>query len=356
MSGIVGDNTDDGSGVINAPTGGATVSSSNPTITTNAELGTNWANSSTGDYYICTDATTDGNVWINVDDAGGHILYYLGQSHGFTAGGGSDVIDRFAFASDGDATDWEDLIASYDLCSGNSSATNGYSIGAASADDIQQKFPFASQTAASEVGDLVSGSNSYGFASSDSATHGYLSGHKDGALTNVIQKLSFSVDGNTADVANLITTVAMAAGSQSSTYGYVSGGLPSGSVNTIQKFQFASDGDATDVANLTASLGQMKGNSAKDYGYTAGGNTGSVSNVINKFAFTSDSDATDIGNLTVARKKTASTQSSQSGYTAGGNTGSNNNTIDKYSFVTDGDATDVGNLTTTTGGAAGSQV
>ena len=38
MSGIVGDNTDDGSGVINAPTGGATVSSSDPTTSTNAAL------------------------------------------------------------------------------------------------------------------------------------------------------------------------------------------------------------------------------------------------------------------------------------------------------------------------------
>ena len=67
MSGIVGDNTDDGSGVINAPTGGATVSSSNPTTSTNATLGTQWVNSSTGNYYICTDATTDANVWTNVD-------------------------------------------------------------------------------------------------------------------------------------------------------------------------------------------------------------------------------------------------------------------------------------------------
>ena len=67
MSGIVSDNVDDGSGVINAPTGGATVSASNPTTSTNATLGTQWVNSSTGNYYICTDATTDANVWTNVD-------------------------------------------------------------------------------------------------------------------------------------------------------------------------------------------------------------------------------------------------------------------------------------------------
>ena len=79
MSGIVSDNVDDGSCVINAPTGGATISSSNPTITTNATLGTQWANSSTGDYYICTDATTDANVWTNVDDAQDSIEPYSFQ-------------------------------------------------------------------------------------------------------------------------------------------------------------------------------------------------------------------------------------------------------------------------------------
>ena len=112
MSGIVGDNTDDGSGVINAPIGGATVSSSDPTTSTNAALGTQWANSSTGDYYVCTDATTDDNIWINVDNAQDSIQNLPfggvggGQSYGFSMGGAvpsakSNVIQKYSFSSDG---------------------------------------------------------------------------------------------------------------------------------------------------------------------------------------------------------------------------------------------------------------
>ena len=356
----------DGSGNMPAVNGslltgivGATKSASDPTISTNPAtgVGTEWQNTTTGQIYICTDATAGANVWTNVGAGTGDIEplpYYQGTTYGYTAGGSRNAIDRFSYTSDGNSADWADVGASHTHMAGCSSATNGYAVGSSTA-DIMEKFPFATQTNATDIGNLVSGSQYYGHAASDSATHGYLSGHKDGALTNVIQKLSFSTDGNSTDVANLIATVAMAAGTQSTTYGYVAGGLPSGSVNTIQKFQFSTDGDATDVANLTASLGQFQGSSGKDYGYTDGGNTGSVSDIINKFSFTTDANATDIGNLTVARKKTSGTQSTASGYVAGGYTTGNSNVIDKFSFTTDGNATDVGDVTVTCYGAAGCQ-
>ena len=73
MSGIVGDNVDDGSGVIKASVGGATISASDPATDTNATLGTQWANSTSGEYFVCTDATTDENVWTNVGEGTGDI-------------------------------------------------------------------------------------------------------------------------------------------------------------------------------------------------------------------------------------------------------------------------------------------
>jgi hypothetical protein len=348
----------DGSTLTGIP--GITKSASDPAIDANPSggVGSLWANTTSGEMFACTDATAGANVWTNVGGGSGDIElppYYQGTTYGYTAGGERNAIDRINYTSDGNATDWADLVGSYTHMTGCSSATNGFAIGD-TAVDIINKFPFASQTNATDTGNLVSGSNTYGHASSDSETHGYLSGHRDGTLTNVIQKLSLSTDGNTTDVANLITTVAMAAGTESTTYGYVAGGLPSGSVNTIQKFQFATDGDATDVADLTAALGQMQGSSGKDYGYTDGGNTGSVSDIINKYAYASDSNATDIGNLTVVRKKTSGTQSTASGYAAGGYLASSkSNVVDKFSFTTDGDATDVGDASTTCYGAAGCQ-
>jgi hypothetical protein len=52
----------------------ATVSSSDPTITTNpSAVGYLWINSTSGESYICTDITTDNNVWTNIGDGSGAI-------------------------------------------------------------------------------------------------------------------------------------------------------------------------------------------------------------------------------------------------------------------------------------------
>ena len=75
MSGIVGDNIDDRSGVINAPAGGATVSASDPAVDTNPAdgVGTIFVNSTSGEMYICTDATAGENAWTNVGVGTGNI-------------------------------------------------------------------------------------------------------------------------------------------------------------------------------------------------------------------------------------------------------------------------------------------
>ena len=56
----------DGSQITNVAS--ATKSSSDPTISTNPSggVGTEWHNTSSGEVYVCTNATTGANVWINV--------------------------------------------------------------------------------------------------------------------------------------------------------------------------------------------------------------------------------------------------------------------------------------------------
>ena len=46
----------------------ATISANDPTISTNPSggVGTEWNNSTSGEMYICTDATAGANVWTNV--------------------------------------------------------------------------------------------------------------------------------------------------------------------------------------------------------------------------------------------------------------------------------------------------
>ena len=77
----------------------------------------------------------------------------------------------------------------------------------------------------------------------------------------------------------------------------------------VDKFSFSSDGDSTDVGNLTVARYGLAGQSSAVSGYSSGGNSGSNSNVIDKSSFSSDGNSTDCGDLTVARRLVAGQQS-----------------------------------------------
>ena len=53
-------------------------SASDPTITSNKPLGQIWSNSTTGEMYVCTDATVGANVWYNVGGGTGNIPFPTG--------------------------------------------------------------------------------------------------------------------------------------------------------------------------------------------------------------------------------------------------------------------------------------
>ena len=69
----------------------ATVSSSDPTISTNPSggVGTEWLNSTSGEMYICTDATAGANVWTNVGGGSGDVepFSFPGSNFGYASGG-----------------------------------------------------------------------------------------------------------------------------------------------------------------------------------------------------------------------------------------------------------------------------
>ena len=88
----------------------ATISASDPTISTNPSggVGTEWNNSTSGEMFICTDATAGGNVWTNVGGGSGNVVPYVfqGSSYGYCAGGYSwngsianwNYLDRWSYA------------------------------------------------------------------------------------------------------------------------------------------------------------------------------------------------------------------------------------------------------------------
>ena len=77
-------------------------------------------------------------------------------------------------------------------------------------------------------------------------------------------------------------------------YGYNTGGG-----NVIDKFSFSSDGNATVAGYTLTSRSCVAGQSSATHGYTSGNYP--ITSDIDKFPFSSDADATDVGDLAVTR-------------------------------------------------------
>ncbi len=129
-------------------------------------------------------------------------------THGYQAGGiSSNVIDKFPFASDGNATDVGDLVdTNYGKC-GQFSDTNGY----ATRSTAIEKYPYASDANAVSAATLA-GPSHYR-AGQSSTTHGYASGGTPGS-SNEIDKFPFAVESEATDVGDLTQGRSQNAGNQ----------------------------------------------------------------------------------------------------------------------------------------------
>jgi len=248
----------------------------------------------------------------------------VGQSsatHGYNTGGirnppptiGSNVIDKFPFTSGfTTATDVGNLTQGrHSFHAGQSSIANGFGYASGGGEplntryDVIDKFTFSADANATDIGDLTV-ARTYTVGQS-SSTHGYTSGgYDDTGPSNVIDKFPFSTDANATDVGDLSVIRWAVAGQSSSTHGYTSGGRAPGSVDldVIDKFPFSTDANATDVGDLTGLRDGPAGQSSTVSGYSSGGNGGPTApklNIIDKFPFATDANATDVGDLTGAR-------------------------------------------------------
>ena len=193
---------------------------------------------------------------------------------GYTSGGyaaaesSKNVIDKFSFSSDANATDVGDLtVGRYMIMSGQSSSVSGYTsggtdtIGVWNYTNVIDKFPFSSDANATDVGDLTQ--SHYQATGQSSEDNGYVSGGRaaqpgSAVMLNVIQKFPFASDGNSTDVGDITIGRYGPAGQSSTLSGYTSGGY-SPNRNIIDKFPFASDANATDVGDLTQARRQLAG-------------------------------------------------------------------------------------------------
>ncbi len=337
---------------------GATKNASDPTISTNPSggVGTEWQNTTSGEIYVCTDATAGANVWKNVGEQSGNIApfhFTNAALYCFAPGGNtvSDVnhshIDKVTFASDGNATDQGDLTWARRGKSQSSSTTHGYSAGGYGMSPAGQtnridKFAMGSLSNSTDVGDTtVSGETHAGCTSE---THGHAVG--GGAGLRRCDKYSFATDGNATNIGDLLSVNRdYPMGGSTQTHGYILGSNSGAPTNQIEKFSYADDSTTANVGNL---VGSKVGSSAHcEAGYIwAAGHFTTLTTRIDKMTTASDSDMVDSGSdLSVGAAGTAcGSMSSTYGYCMGGHLANRGDVIDKWPFASSSTATDVGNL------------
>ena len=226
-------------------------------------------------------------------------------------------IDKFPFSADSEtATSVGDLGLTFARMNvaGQSSSENGYTSGGRTAPatptvyNVIDKFPFSADANATDVGDLTQARHSV--AGQSSVTHGYTSLGSTGSTTRTVDKFSFATDGDATLVSDTGNSVRLAAGQSSDVSGYISGGTPA--VSHIWKFPFATDAEHVVVGDLYEERYGAAGQSSTTHGYTSAGflnppSSGYVK-TIDKFPFSTDADATDVGDLLVNKNGVAGQQ------------------------------------------------
>ena len=266
-------------------------------------------------------ATDVGNLTFNRDPAAGQSSATHGYVSSYTN------FEKFPFVSGSNGVSAGALTAARQSSTGQSSILNGYGYTSggytpsSTWSNVIDKFTFSADANATDLGDLTESKAEPSGQSSQ--THGYASGGQVGdpsvTWVRTIDKFSFTTNGNASDVGNLGSTTWAATGQSSSTHGYSSGGFvnnipyPAATSNAISKFPFASDGNVTDVGDLTEYRYQASGQSSTTYGYVSGGFRNvpfpnAFINIIDKFPFSSNANATDVGDLTVAMANGAAGQ------------------------------------------------
>ena len=348
-----------------------TTSASDPTYSTNPAtgVGTEWINSTSGKQFILTDATAGANIWTCSGGGSGDVLPYVfqGSSYGYCAGGynwtaptyGRNTIDRWTYASTGNAVDVGDLEVLYSSgaqtgphrAGSASSSTHGYVLGASGGIDDIEKYQMAASANASKISDMVVGGEN---ACWSNGTYAWVAGWTD-TPGNMIQQLAYASDACIDSTANLSEVWSKHVTTQTLTYGYIVGGRgnTAGATATtaINKWQFATTNDSANVAVLTfARRDSGWGSSSLTHGYVAGGTTAVAAtkvNSIEKHQFSNDANSTDVGDLAGTYYAYGSNSSTTHGYgfgrQAASSTGSNE--ISRLAFASDGNATDVGDLT-----------
>ena len=353
-----------GSSLVDAPGGsGATISSSDPLITTNPAggVGTLWSNSTSGDVFVCADATTNFNVWANVGEGRVGVYAYGGTIAGYICGGYTNVgiqaaIDKYLFSSNTTSTGHGDLAQNQHGSASAQNETHGFNAAGGTPSNTTQieKYSLSANTTGSDHGDLTVAKRATMGTNSQTdgyAMGGYVSGHVTG-----INKFSMGSSANAVTHGNLTAAISNQSGTgcSSLTDGYrASGSITHPTpITQIDRFMFQSNTTVNDHADLSTASQYACGTSSATHGYVAGGFAGTQVDAahtarIDKFSFSNQATATGHGNLSVARARGATSSSLTKGYFSGGSTtvaAPYGTVVDTFAFSANTTATDHGDL------------
>ena len=224
-----------------------------------------WA-SETSDAAGPSTTFTKGRFGAHGNPVGPSNFDYIYQAGGYNPDAGARItdIERFPVASDTDnATDVGDLNTAYSRGGGATSGSHGYIVGGQlpthpsdTTNEMIQKFPFAATATTTDAADLSVSNVQYDIMGANSETHGYSFGGvtEPPGRSDHIDKFPFASDANATDVGNLTLGRSRGGSVSSTTHGYCAGGESPSNTNIIDKFAFATDGNATDVGDLTEAM------------------------------------------------------------------------------------------------------
>jgi hypothetical protein len=255
----------------------STTATTDPLITSNQAVGHFWINSTSGEAYICTDATTDENVWVNIGEGSGAVAPISTAGTGGTVT--TDATYKYhAFTSSGDFVVTAGGLVDYLVVGGGGGGANLFGGGGAGGVLASTDFSVTEQTysiviGAGGAGGAASNGTPYNGANgadSSFATLTALGGGGGGAN-------SVGVSGGSGGGGGDWAAAGFAGGSGTSGQGYAGGsasGVDAG--GGAGGGATAVGGNGTSSAAGSGGAGLTSSISGSIVTYATGGNGGSV--------------------------------------------------------------------------------
>ena len=329
-----------------------TKNASDPAIATNPSggVGSVWQNTTSGEMFVCTNATAGANVWTNVGAGTGDVQpqIFYGERGVFGGGYGLPRLNRIEYitiATLGNGIDFGDLtVAREPSACGGGGGRGVFFGGDATPSVISNTIDYimvATTGNAVDFGDLTVGRNSTGACSNGS--RGLTGPGSTPTVVNTIDYITIATTGNATDFGDGRTASAQAV-LGNATRGLFAGGWPR--TVTIDYVTIATTGNTVDFGDLTIASGWKAGTAGVTRGMWIGGNGPATHNVIEYSTIATLGNAIDFGDLRVANEGGSACSNATRAVYAGGFPPVYTDELQYVTMATIGNATDFGDLIT----------